>query len=78
LIRNDYIRATKKLAGFLGRSPGIATTEDPGAFQLHLTATGNSAIHHQRTAEIPQARRHSQAVDREHRRAHEPHFVIAK
>jgi hypothetical protein len=30
-----------------------------------------------RAVEIPQARRRSQAVDREHRHAHEPHGVIA-
>jgi integrase/recombinase XerD len=34
--QRDYIRAVKKLAAFLGRSPDT----DLRAFQLHLTATG--------------------------------------
>ena len=38
--QRDYIRAVKKLAAFLGRSPDTATTEDLRAFQLHLTASG--------------------------------------
>ena len=38
--QQDYIRAVKKLACFLGRSPDTATAEDLRAFQLHLTATG--------------------------------------
>ncbi len=38
--QRDYIRAVKKLAAFLDRSPDTATTEDLRAFQLHLTATG--------------------------------------
>ena len=38
--QRDYIRAVKKLASFLGRSPDTATAEDLRAFQLHLTATG--------------------------------------
>ena len=38
--QRDYIRAVKKLAAFLGRSPDTATAEDLCAFQLHLTATG--------------------------------------
>jgi site-specific recombinase XerD len=38
--QRDYIRAVKKLAAFLGRSPDTATAEDVRAFQLHLTATG--------------------------------------
>src|SRR6478672_5323885 len=38
--QRDYIRAVKKLAAFLGRSPDTATAEDLRAFQLHLTATG--------------------------------------
>jgi integrase/recombinase XerD len=32
--RRDYIRAVKKLASFLGRSPDTATVEDLRAFQL--------------------------------------------
>src|SRR5215469_6541620 len=38
--QRDYIRAVKKLAAFLGRSPDTATDEDLRAFQLHLTETG--------------------------------------
>ena len=38
--QRDYIRAVKKLAAVLGRSPDTATAEDLRAFQLHLTATG--------------------------------------
>ena len=38
--QRDYIRAVKKLAAFLGRSPDTATAEDLGAFQLHLTESG--------------------------------------
>ena len=38
--QRDDIRAVKKLAAFLGRSPDTATAEDLRAFQLHLTATG--------------------------------------
>ena len=38
--QRDYIRAVKKLAAFLDRSPDTATAEDLRAFQLHLTATG--------------------------------------
>jgi integrase/recombinase XerD len=38
--QRDYIRAVRKLAAFLGRSPDTATPEDLRAFQLHLTATG--------------------------------------
>jgi hypothetical protein len=45
--RRDYIRAVKKLAAFLGRSPDTATAEDLRAFQLHLTETGGVATNHQ-------------------------------
>ena len=38
--QRDYIRAVKKLAAFLGRSPDTATAEHLRAFQLHLTETG--------------------------------------
>jgi len=38
--QRDYVRAVKKLAAFLGRSPDTATAEELRAFQLHLTATG--------------------------------------
>ena len=38
--QRDYIRAVKKLAIFLGRSPDTATAEELRAFQLHLTESG--------------------------------------
>ncbi len=38
-----YIRAVKKLAGFLGRSPRTATAEDLRQFQLHLAGNGVSS-----------------------------------
>src|SRR5712664_3005019 len=38
--QRDYIRAVKKLAAFLDRSPDTATAKDLRAFQLHLTAGG--------------------------------------
>src|SRR6266849_1471191 len=37
--QREYIRAVKKLASFLGRSPDSATPEELRAFQLHLTDT---------------------------------------
>jgi len=40
--QRDYIRAVKKLADFLGKSPDKATREDLRQFQLHLTNTGTS------------------------------------
>ena len=36
--QRDYLRAVKKLAAFLGRSPDTATAEDLRAFQKHLAA----------------------------------------
>jgi integrase/recombinase XerD len=39
-----YIRAVKKLAQFLGRSPDCATSEDLRRFQLHLVALGVSSV----------------------------------
>src|SRR5450631_2677089 len=38
--QREYIRAVKKLASFLGRSPDSATAEELRAFQLHLTEAG--------------------------------------
>src|SRR5262249_37849302 len=38
--QQDYTRAVKNLASFLGRSPDTASAEDLRAFQLHLSATG--------------------------------------
>src|ERR1700739_4645635 len=37
--QREHIRAVKRLATFLGRSPAIATAEDLRGFQLHLTET---------------------------------------
>jgi len=44
--QKDYIRAVKKLADFLGKSPDKATREDLKQFQLHLVKIGttNSTI----------------------------------
>ena len=41
-IQREYIRAVKKLAAFLERSPDTATAEELRAFQLHLTKTGTN------------------------------------
>src|SRR5947209_1589749 len=38
--QREYIRAVKRFAAFLGRSPDTATPEELRSFQLHLTATG--------------------------------------
>ena len=38
--QREYIRAVKKLASFLGRSPDSAIPEKLRAFQLHLTESG--------------------------------------
>ena len=40
--QREYIRAIKKLALFLKRSPDTATTEDLRAFQVHLSETGTA------------------------------------
>lgn len=37
-----YIRAVRRLAAFLKRSPDTATAEDLRAFQLHMVDTGTS------------------------------------
>lgn len=42
--RNAYIRAVRKLAAFLKRSPDTATEEDLRRFQLYLVDQGTSAI----------------------------------
>lgn len=39
----DYIRAVRKLAAFLGRSPDTASVEDLRRFQLHLVDSGAGA-----------------------------------
>lgn len=38
--QREYIRAVKKLAAFLKRSPDTATANDLRAFQVHLSASG--------------------------------------
>jgi integrase/recombinase XerD len=40
--QREYIRAVKKLAGFIERSPDTAAAEELRAFQLHLTKTGTT------------------------------------
>jgi integrase/recombinase XerD len=42
--RQAYIRAVRKFAKFLGRSPDTATDEDLRRFQLHLIDQGTSPI----------------------------------
>ncbi|ABE46684.1 tyrosine-type recombinase/integrase [Polaromonas sp. JS666] len=42
--QSSYIRAVRKLAGFLRRSPDTATVEDLRRFQLHLVDQGTSPI----------------------------------
>ena len=42
--QSGYIRAVRKLAQFLGRSPDTATAEDLRRFQLHLVEAGVSSI----------------------------------
>ena len=38
--QREYIRAVKKLAAFLKRSPDTATADELRAFQVHLSQTG--------------------------------------
>jgi Phage integrase, N-terminal SAM-like domain len=38
--QQGYIRTVKDFAGFLGRSPDMASVEDVRRFQLHLAANG--------------------------------------
>ena len=38
--QTNYVRAVKKFAAFLGRSPATATAEDIRRFQLHQSETG--------------------------------------
>jgi integrase/recombinase XerD len=42
--QTSYVRAVRKLARFLERSPDSATVEDVRRFQLHLVDTGTSPI----------------------------------
>jgi integrase/recombinase XerD len=39
-----YIRAVRRLAGFLGRAPDTASAEDLRRFQLHLAEQGTSSM----------------------------------
>ena len=48
--QDGYIRAVRKLATFLGRSPDTATAEDLRRFQLHLVDDRHRAGHDQRHA----------------------------
>src|SRR5438067_12820809 len=40
----QYIRAVKKLTGFVGRSPDTVTVEDLRRYQLHLVDHGTSPV----------------------------------
>ena len=40
----QYIRAVKKLTGFVGRSPDTVTVEDLRRYQLHMVDHGTSAV----------------------------------
>ena len=42
--QDGYIRAVRKLAAFLGRSPDTATVEDLRRFQLHLVDSGTGPV----------------------------------
>jgi site-specific recombinase XerD len=42
--QTGYLRAVKRLAGFLGRSPDTATVEDLRRFQLYLVDHGTSPV----------------------------------
>ena len=42
--REAYVRAVRKLAGFIGRSPDTASAEDLSRFQLHMVDSGASPI----------------------------------
>src|SRR6476659_6427079 len=42
--QEGYIRAVRKLAAFLGRSPDTATIEDLRSFQLHLVDAGTGPV----------------------------------
>jgi len=38
--QHDYVQRVKDFAGFLGRSPDTAQSEDVRRFRLHLTSNG--------------------------------------
>jgi hypothetical protein len=43
-LASHYIRAVRQFAGFLGRSPDMASVEDLRRYQLHLVDQGISPI----------------------------------
>ncbi|MGZ8417177.1 MAG: phage integrase N-terminal SAM-like domain-containing protein, partial [Methyloceanibacter sp.] len=47
--QKGHIRACKRFAAFLKRSPDTATAEDIRCFQLHLTESGASICNRNRT-----------------------------
>ena len=47
--QKSHIRACKRLAAFLKRSPDTATADDIRRFQLHLAESGPSICHRNRT-----------------------------
>jgi site-specific recombinase XerD len=47
--QNGHLRACKRFAAFLKRSPDMATSEDIRRFQLHLSETGMSICSRNRT-----------------------------
>ena len=42
--QSAYVRAVRKLAAFIGRSPDTASAEDLRRFQLHMVDSGASPI----------------------------------
>jgi integrase/recombinase XerD len=42
--QHHYLRAVRQFAGFLGRSPDMATAEDLRRYQLHLVDGGTSPV----------------------------------
>src|SRR5437660_4853021 len=41
--QHDYVQRVKDFAGFLGRAPDTAKSEDVRRFRLHLTSSGAGA-----------------------------------
>lgn len=76
--QSGYIRAVKKLAAFLGRSPDEASAEDLRRFQIHLRQTGVPAptvnctisalrFFYRTTLDKPEVVRHLAVVPKAHR-----------
>jgi site-specific recombinase XerD len=76
--QSGYIRAMKKLAEFLGRSPDTASAEDLRQFQIHLRQTGVPAptvnvtvsalrFFYRITLDKPEVVRHLAVVPKAHR-----------